>query len=319
MKGLYKRKEYIDLIHLKEKKNKGKHLMKGSLTVEAAMVLPVFIIALLCILNFFVIINYQNIMQYSLHYAAQSVGRYSYIMNHADSLLFNSSTKGVDTHSNKRVDQNIQENVNQNIDGDVIHSGISLGYVWKKLLTDELKAYTKKSNVLNGVNGISILGSEINKEENKGISDIKVSYAIKSDLFGKKEIVQLANRCYFRAWVGESIIGRGADTQQGQTVYITKTGRVYHYSSTCSYIKILATGVRYAEVSGMRNANGGKYKACTACVKGQLNDNNTVYVTTDGKRYHSNNQCSKIKREVTAIDISEVGSRRACSKCGGNK
>ncbi|MBQ2257432.1 MAG: pilus assembly protein, partial [Lachnospiraceae bacterium] len=43
---------------------------------------------------------------------------------------------------------------------------------------------------------------------------------------------------------------------------------------------------------------------------------NTVYITSHGNRYHATLSCSKLKRTVLAVPISQVGGRGACSKCG---
>lgn len=43
----------------------------------------------------------------------------------------------------------------------------------------------------------------------------------------------------------------------------------------------------------------------------------TVYVVPKGKVYHSTKDCVTLKRSkvINEVDIKDVGSRRACSKC----
>ena len=266
----------------------------GSMTLETAIVLPIFLMSVLAFFNFFVIINYQNIMQHSMNNTAQEIGRYAYTVNHiSDSEL---------------------KKLSEDIDNELVLSGITLGYAWNKILSDEVKIYTDKANVYNGVNGISLLNSEINND-GKGINDLKADYVINTNFLGKKINFILENRCYFRLWIGESIVKTDSENENGKTVYITRTGTVYHLKDTCSYIKIVTSKVKYKEIEKLRNVNGSKYRPCLACVRTEMNNEDIVYVTSDGKRYHSNEKCSRIKREVTAIDISQVGTRTVCTKC----
>ena len=67
-------------------------------------------------------------------------------------------------------------------------------------------------------------------------------------------------------------------------------------------------------VDGMRNADGGKYYPCEGCGG---NPDETVYITDYGDRYHTDINCSGLKRTVEEIDIKDVGDRGVCKKCGG--
>lgn len=276
---------------------------EGSMTIETAIVLPLFILAMICIMNFFVIINYQNILQYSMIHTAKAVGRYSYIISKAENLS-----------------ANVYEAKLQEAGKDIINSGITLGYIWDSIMSEEVIKYTKKAGVYNSMNGISILTSDVGNIET-GLNDIKLNYRIDMDILGEKTYgIRLSNRCYFRVWIGESICKReeeAEDGNHGRTVYITNNGKVYHYNASCSHISLSISSVKLREISSLRNENGAKYKRCTACIKGNPDYDDIVYITASGTRYHSDRNCSKIKRQVVAIDISEVGDKRLCSRCSG--
>ncbi len=267
---------------------------ESSITLETALVLPIFLMAVISLFDFFVIMNYQNVMQNSMNNTAQTIGRNAYAVEKIRDLEFIKSS----------VD----------LDSELITSGITLGYAWNKILSDEVKTYTESSNVLHGVHGISLLNSSISSDD-KGINDLKADYIIRADILGRKVNLILENRCYFRSWIGESISHTGLEEQKLKTVYITRTGTVYHLTNTCSYINIVASKVRYQDLEKLRNANGSKYRPCSSCVKTVKRDEEIVYITSDGTRYHSNKNCSRIKREVTAIDLSKVGARTLCTKC----
>lgn len=283
-------------------KNVSVSVLNGSMTLEAALVLPIFILVVVWFVNFMTVLNYQNIMQSSINQAAVAIGRYSYVTNRI--------YEGTDIdRSSSTLD----------IDKDVLVSGISTGYVRKEILTEEVKNYSEKVNVIGGYTGISVIDSKIN-EEDKGINDIRVNYSISMDfLGGVVHSLRLSNRCYFRSWIGTSIVKQKTDDKDGKTVFITKTGDVYHLTETCTYIKVSLKKAKYSDISYLRNESGAKYRICSKCVDKELKDNDIVYITESGTKFHSDSRCSKIKRDVISIDISEVGDRKLCSRCAKKK
>lgn len=271
--------------------------LNGGMTIEAALVLPVFIFTILSVAYFMVILNYQNILQNSINDTAESVGRYAYVLERVENIsdeVLSSST---------------------NWDKELLASGINTAYVWKKMMTEEVKGYSEKVNVVGGTKGILITDSKID-QDGEGINDIKVQYRIAIPIFGENTYqIQLSNRCYFREWIGTSIDNRSLDIDEDRIVFITNTGTVYHLTDTCTYINLDVKQVRYEEVAELRNEAGAKYKSCKSCVTGKLKADDIVFVTEDGTRFHSNRVCSKITRTVIKIKKAEVGERTLCSRC----
>lgn len=286
------------------KKNKGKSTfllspLRGSMTLEAALVLPIFIFAVICLFYFFIYINYQNIVQNSVDNAAKSIARNRYVMNR------------IAEFTEKDAEESGFE-----IDEDLLTNGINIGYTWKKITDDEVKKYTKGANVLLGMSGISVTSSNVRNNTN-GINDLKVTYRVYINILGNQKFkLTLGNRCYFRNWIGESISEQV--NVKRQTVYITRTGSVYHLDKRCTYINLSVTGTPYDNIDNLRNSSGSKYSYCTRCAKRKLQPDDTVYVTMCGSNYHCDKSCSSIIRDVIEIDISEVGSRKLCSRCAKN-
>lgn len=268
----------------------------GSMTLEASMVLPVFIYAILVFVNFFIMLNYQNIMQNNVNNAAKAVGRYMYLEDRAGELI-----------DNKKKFETIK------YDKDILINGINTGYVWNKILTDEVKKYTENINVVRGILGICIGESDINNNQD-GINDIKVYYKIEVWRLGKSRgRLRMANRCYFRSWIGESICENAAEGLQ--KVYITKSGKVYHLYRDCTHIELSVHNVKFGELNELRNSYGGIYKKCERCVKKLPSENYIVYITDNGDSYHCNEKCSSIVRDVIEISINSVGNREICNRC----
>lgn len=101
--------------------------------------------------------------------------------------------------------------------------------------------------------------------------------------------------------------------EDGQIVYITEKGTVWHSDYQCSYLQLSIQYVQYSELQNMRNEGGGKYHKCEQCVYGQAM--NGVYITSYGNRYHNSLNCSSLKRTIRAVHKSEVAGRGGCSKC----
>lgn len=162
--------------------------------------------------------------------------------------------------------------------------------------------------VTGGRMGISLLESDLSGNYIRLKADYKIRFPI--GLFGKKEL-RMTQKVMCRKWTGET------DTNsKEEIVYVTKNGTVYHRSRDCTYLKPLVERINRSEVSRLRNAEGGKYYSCGACMKGNKANTMVVYITKYGNRYHGKSDCGRIKRTVFAIHLSEAEGKRACSKCG---
>jgi hypothetical protein len=155
--------------------------------------------------------------------------------------------------------------------------------------------------------GISLLSSELTRDD----VILRASYRMRLPciLLGTYEY-QFQQCAQSRKWIGNQSLGDSSDTEQW--VYITPSGTVYHCSRACRYLDLSIRGVRKGSVASMRNASGGIYHPCESCGGAA----STVYITDYGNRYHSSLSCGGLKRTIYMVKISQVGGRRACSKCG---
>jgi hypothetical protein len=110
---------------------------------------------------------------------------------------------------------------------------------------------------------------------------------------------------------------RKTNEDEDETVYITQTGKVYHKSLDCTYLKLSISQVKFGDVDSLRSEDGGKYYACEGCSSGRaFSATDTVYLCDYGNRFHSTRTCKKIKRSIQEVSLSEAGGRLPCSKCG---
>jgi len=114
-----------------------------------------------------------------------------------------------------------------------------------------------------------------------------------------------------RKWMGE----QNETIKNQDTVFVTKDSEVYHESKTCTYLNPSIRCVELDQIEKMRNQGGEKYRPCRYCTKNNKNKNQ-YYITEEGNRYHSDENCSRLERTIFEILRSEIGERRPCSKCG---
>ena len=282
----------------------------ASLTVEAAFVLPLFLFAILSLLYFIQIFTLQEYIQASLTKIGLNMAKTAYVYQDfagiEDALNFDETIFGTEIEiglgdfTKSLVDQTILE-----------------GAAKKYLDVDRIN----HSCIRDGFDGISFYSSSILEEEN--ILDIIVRYhvALPIKLFAFQDM-RMIQRVRVRAWTGLVVDANYSINEEGEqkedTVYITETGRVYHLSANCSHIDLSITAIQGLPTT-QRNESGGKYYPCESCCDGKSDPYVTYYITSDGTRYHSARDCSRIKRNIKEIPISQIGGRPACKRCGKTK
>lgn len=261
--------------------------VKGSMTLEAAFVLPFFLFAVINILFTVNMIGAQSRMNAALHQTGNKMAFYGYVYEHTVGDALPDSLAGVALTG-------------------VYARGQILEYVGRD--------YLDRSCVVGGAGGVSMAGSSV--MDAGDIIDLQVSYKVKpfSELMGFRGFT-MRQRYYGKAWTGYDVTRSVSDAkQEDPMVYITKTGIVYHRDRNCTYLNPSIETVSVADVGGRRNESGGKYHPCEICDGGRAQGQ--VYITSQGSSYHSRIQCSGLKRTIYTVPLSEVQGRGACSKCG---
>lgn len=126
--------------------------------------------------------------------------------------------------------------------------------------------------------------------------------------------VHRTNACYLRAWVGRDG-GTGAgfiDEEDDPIVYVGRGSTRYHISSSCHYLTNYLTAVPVGEIENYRNKSGGKYTSCARCGS---QAGGTVYIMPSGEHYHKSRSCSAILAYVSAVRRSTVEHLGPCSYC----
>ena len=276
-----------------DKKITGRHMSDGSMLVEAAIVLPIFIIAaamLGCIikalwLNIFLVETCTDQMRM---YCTVSPVKEKYL--HKPSII------AMDTFM-----------LEKDIDRILEKGGLEKGNLNIRPLPvrDKGRASstgnTKFSNVKKGVVSVNLE------------YDVKMNFPRKFvDALGFKKTIEA------REWVGLeydakpfSFYDMEIDADSHIVAIFPNFGECYH-ETDC---KVLAAD---KEAAVLGNAVRSKYKACPLCCEGNETDGQTVYVFKYGGCYHEED-CHSVKKYFITMDLrdAEMRNYRVCNICGG--
>ena len=243
--------------------------LKGSYTLEAAVIFPLVAGFFVSILFFFRVVQVETQVRSALFYAGR--------MSALASCVNDSSVVTVAT-----AEALFRSKAS---DSELIDTYVS-GGVW----------------------GISLLGSKMDGDD----VALEAKYKIKLPIsFFSVDGIWIEEHSNSRKWTGKN-----PNELTDPYVFYTDYGSVYHLSDQCNYLDLSIKSVKWTEVGGYRNKNGGKYSACY-CAAEKKTEASTVFITDYGTQYHGKLGCSDLKRTVHMVHRSEIGNKALCSKCGG--
>jgi len=304
--------------------------------VEAALVLPIFIYAVLAIVYFLQILWLQEILQNGITETGYFAAKYGYVYDYIYNYESNDSTSLPEEDIPKSQDvsvSNVPENYidyeeetfdekRTNIESSV--EGLIAKAIDSTFYKIKLKDYVdvdsiNQSCIQGGYSGIQTYLSSFMEEEDT--IDIILVYKVKLPLlFIKVDGLPMVQRVKLRGWSGTKVALKSdteETTEDSEIVYITEHGRVYHLNKECSHLNLSIKEAHIDDIKELRNDAGGKYKECEICDKYEIGlENHKVYITDYGDRYHKSLGCSGLKRTIKAIPKSEVGDRSPCKRCG---
>jgi hypothetical protein len=272
--------------------------LPASATVEAALVIPIYVYAVMTILYLIQIVAIKSSVYQALYDNTRTLSRYAYayIKYHAG------DEKILTAESGGRYNN-------------VVKNGITTAVAQGMLVESLGSDFAQHNHIVGGNAGFNMMKSSIMDGNN--VIELTVNYTIKNpfDVFGIG-ILTVSQSCKTEAWLGENYNEGAGDAQQiSKQVYITVMGEVYHIDKSCTYLNPVVYSIGNAELSVARNKSGAKYYPCEKCA---LNSEGVeLYITEYGDRYHVSANCSKLKRTVLEVSLDSVSDRRPCSKCSG--
>lgn len=293
----------------------------ASLTVEAALCLPVFLFTALMLLAPMKMIDEKRKLQNIMEAAAKDMAQAAYIekLLEEEGSGFLSGRTGIEDSAEESRNEKRDEKGNASGEiTDGIKNGLNTGYTAGRVLTSLNGAVIRTPYF----ETCEILRSDMIEMELK--YDMKLPFSI----FGI-ESVPMSSVVNRRAWTG-SEGGRGADRygsgdmidgngydrdEDGdEVVYIGKTSTVYHKSRHCHYLDNVLKPASGEQIETLRNASGGKYHACESC---RPDTSGTVYIMESGTAYHKSSACKAIgayAQEIKRRDAAHLGGCSYCTK-----
>lgn len=261
-----------------------KKKMQASMSVEAALVMPLFLFAIINLISVIEIYRVQSNLSAAMHQTAKEMAVYGYeyqeIMGDGSALKLESL-------------------------------GLTYLFAAQKVKSILGEEYLEESPIRNGVKGISWLRSKVLEDED--CIDLVATYQVEPmiDLMGFGRF-SMCNRMRARAWTGYCVAFDDIELEFEDWVYVAEYGTVYHLSSYCTHLKLSIQAVDIERIGEYRNKDGREYAECDRCFDEYAV---TFYITDYGELAHCSLTCSSLKRTVEAVPLSEVGDKTLCQKC----
>jgi len=184
-------------------------------------------------------------------------------------------------------------------------------YVKAQLVEVLGEDYLEHSPLAKGVESLQLWESEIFGTEDE--IEIVVTYSVSpwNHLIGFSPF-RMANKFYSHIWNGYQLPGAGAE--EVETVFLAENGEVYHLDRNCTYLCLSVSAITAAELTGKRNQSGRRYRPCEKCTGGGMPM--VIYITEEGDCYHYHRECSGLTRKVRSASKEEAAGYRPCSRCG---
>ncbi|NDL68436.1 TadE family protein [Anaerotalea alkaliphila] len=272
--------------------------IRGSLTLEAALVLPLLVFTLASILYLAKVVHIMDYTQHILNMGAMEGNNHAVVLRAAGAQLLAQM---------EQTDPEIQ--------------GSSPDPSLREMLPDELlfapyfhKEADGRALEEWGVAGsISFAGTEILGED--GWSTVRLSYAIPLpvEIFGRDSIaVRQAVR--IRGFIGNRPTKDLLEKEAPKTVvHVTGTGVRYHTDSRCRHIHVEFYGVSSDTVAGNK-------RPCKICGGvGPEEGPKTVYTTAKSEIYHADGKCTALVKSVreTTLEKALEDGYTLCKTCEG--
>ena len=278
--------------------------LAAGMTVEAAVVLPLFLFFFMNLGCAIEMIRLHGNLQLALWNVGNRMCVYGYAMESAD-----------------EMEETVSRNEKESREWWDTLADVTLtaSYVKNQVVNYTGEAYLKESPLSRGADSLQFWESEIIQNHNSVVSgdivDIVLTYQV-SPWMDTPSVrpFRMCNRYYGRMWTGYDVTANTLkDDEEQDVVYITEYGSVYHESLDCTHLKLSIREVSLEEAKQARNENGGRYVECQKCKKKLFQG--TVFIGRDGDCYHYDRGCSGLKRTIYTITRQQASNYSPCSRC----
>ena len=265
-------------------------------TVEATIVLPIFVFVMCAFFWFFVVFRVQTELQSALSVVSKDLSEYAFLYEE----VRNFNNEG--SEYIRLQDSGIERWLVGGITETYVESEI------KKIVGEDSGVW---NFIEDGKEGIELI-SFLRLPDEDGMIDLILVYDMRNPflpkLIGDTEYVQ---RSRVRAWTGFSYRAEGEEEDKVDVVYVTEYGEVYHTTRSCTHLDLSINCITYVATHVIY---GDKiYTECEIC---DSEDKSKIYVTDTGTKYHWTTSCRSLKRTIYEIPKEEATEYAPCSRCG---
>lgn len=300
-------------------KRKSMERMRGSITLEAAMVLPLMMIGMFTIVMLMKVALIHDQIQQDLTEVAEEIASYGYLykvsglkeVNDTAKEQLENVTEPISSNDLVGYVANEFESIGNLIEQTSMFISASKGQVSHEVIKLLAKPHLNKDKLRRyGISEVDYSQSKLFYEDDMVL--LVMTYKINIPSFiGLMNNVSLRNQVKIRGWTGTSMNqGHGGGGQSSdnsseafQMVYIFSSNQTIYHPSDCPRLNI-----NYKSMLEQDAIDAGK-EACKSC-GGHPDAKGTVYATSS--KYHVED-CYHIKPNATAIPINKVGERESCS------
>lgn len=255
---------------------------RGSASVEAAVILPVFIFAMLGLVSVAGIIHTRSIVYEGLYETALYMAEYSFL------------------------DRQIKDGIDVGSEAELLSDGLSVVTANMKLEEYIDDNGSVEKYVAGGMSGLKIVQAELKQDDHiyiKMVYDLRIEVPIIGGVG-----IPCEERIRQRAYLGYD--RENDDDSEGTFVYVAENGQVYHSSRSCYHIRLSIRQV--SPTNADRECEG--LAGCSLCAR--YSGRGTLYVTQSGDKYHFSLECPGLKRTIYRVKKEDAGGLPPCSECG---
>lgn len=195
--------------------------------------------------------------------------------------------------------------------GDLV---VSYVYVKDRIIDYLGEDYLNNSPLVDGTNSLQFYDSEIFTSDDNIAIVTTYQVAPLIDL-GGFTAMRMSNSYYAHLWNGYDVTSESSSDESSRVVFVTENSRVYHTAVSCTYLRLSVRVSSYDNLENERNSDGRRYSRCWYCARS--GNPTIIYLCEDGSKYHFSRDCLALRRSFSVVSLSSVvNTHRPCSRCG---
>lgn len=271
----------------------GRSCLKGSMTVEAAVVLPLLLFFLLNLGSLMELIRLHGNMELALTNVGNELSIYRYV-----------ESEELTAQEQNELPAKLKP---------LLQSVLSQVYIQQRVKDYLGEDYLENAPFAAADGFAHSVGWNVSGEGDR--LELVYSYSAGSP-FGVPGFSDfyMSNSYYTHVWNGYDIPGSG-DGVGLETVFLTEYGTVYHSTMECSHLQLSIQEMSMEEAKRSSNIRGRRYELCEHCADAQYSG--IAYVTDYGDCFHYSRQCEGLNRTIYSVTLAEAQGQglEICNKC----